>query len=90
MLVTLTGAAARRPRPPRCASTRAAHGKTLLAGVLLVPGFPAAWLVAGKKRGLDAAVRHVVKTYKAGIVELLVVKIAERLRRAEWTWAVSC
>ncbi|MEN9796370.1 MAG: hypothetical protein RL653_66 [Pseudomonadota bacterium] len=55
-----------------------------MAGALLVPGFPAAWLVAGKKRGLDAAVRHVVKTYKAGILELLAVKIIERLRRAEW------
>jgi hypothetical protein len=62
----------------------ALHWKPLFAGALLVPGFPVAWVLVGKKRGLDAAVRHVAKTYKTGLVEVLFRKLAERMRTPEW------
>jgi hypothetical protein len=60
------------------------HWKSVLAFLLFFPGFPLAWFLVGKKRGLDAALRLLVRTYKTGLVEHLVERVAERLRAPEW------
>jgi hypothetical protein len=60
------------------------YWKSILAGMVLMPGFPLAWLLVGKKRGVDSAVKLVVTQYKDGLVELLVEKVVRRLRTPEW------
>jgi hypothetical protein len=62
----------------------AAYYKSIIAFLLLFPGFPLAWFMVGKKRGLDAALRLIARTYKTGLVEYLVERVAERLRAPEW------
>jgi hypothetical protein len=62
----------------------AAYWKSILAFLVLFPGFPLAWFMVGRRRGIGSALRHVVGTYKTGLVEHLVERIAERLRAPEW------
>jgi hypothetical protein len=60
------------------------YWKSILAFLLFFPGFPLAWFLIGKKRGIESALRLLVRTYKTGLVELLVQRLVERLRAPEW------